>query len=81
MYSTGYWGGIYLDCGREILVRTYSKHCTTRVTTGLSCALMYMEHMCNKEGDLDKNPLHAILKLMCGGHDKNEYCVGCNGGW
>jgi hypothetical protein len=41
MYSTGYWCSIYLDGSKEIFVHRYSRYCTTRVITGLSCTLMW----------------------------------------
>jgi hypothetical protein len=31
MYSTSYYGSIYLDGSREICVHMYSSYCTTRV--------------------------------------------------
>jgi hypothetical protein len=43
-----------------------------------------MEHIYNnKEGNLDENPLHAILKLMRGGLNEMDISLFfvCNGGW
>ena len=40
MDSTGYRYRMHLDSSKESTVPRYSRHCTTRAVTGLSCTLM-----------------------------------------